>query len=84
MTRFTQITPSLRNGVCVPQRRYGRGAIRDSLLNRDLVVFFRNDGSYLPVSAALEQNYADLIMRDIPTLGGTGHAITLRFEVKKP
>ena len=75
-----QTLPSLENGVCVPQSQYRKGVGRDSLI-RDLVLFFRGDGSYLPVAAALAENYDGLVLRDVPTLCGTGHTVTLRFEV---
>lgn len=75
-----QTLPTLKNGVCVPQKPYRKGVGRDSPL-RDLVVFFRQDGSYIPVKEALEENYDGLILRDVPTLGGTGHTVTIRFEV---
>ena len=72
---------SQQNGVCIPQRRYGKGAGRDLLDNQRLVLFNREDGSYIPVPAAVAGNYVGLVCRDLPAFGEAGFTITIRFEV---
>ena len=74
-----------RDGVIIPQRRYenkgGRGLKFD---NQNLVSFVREDGSYMPVTAALAGDYAGLLYRDLPGFPSeTSFTITLRFEVNK-
>jgi len=76
-----QISPSLQNGVCIPQRVYEKGAGRDIPDNRNLVLFVRQDGSYILVPAAMGGDYVGLVNRDLPALTGAGVTITLRFEV---
>ena len=63
---------------------YERGAGRGLPTSRDLVLFTRQDGSYIPVSAAVRGDNAGLINRDVPALGEAGYTITLRFEVGGP
>jgi len=76
-----QMQLSQKNGVCVPQRRYEKGAGRNLLTNQNLVLFTREDGSYIPVAAALKGEYTGLVCRDLPVLSEAGFTITLRFEV---
>lgn len=47
-------------------------------------MFVRQDGSYIPVSAALGGDYTGLLDRDLPALPEAGYTITLRFEVNRP
>ena len=44
------------------------------------MLFFREDGSYLPVLTAIREDYAGLIDWDVPTLAEAGHTVMLRFE----
>ena len=78
------LTP--QHGVCIPQKKYAKGAGRDLPTNQNVVLFIRQDGSYIPVPAAVEGDYAGLINRDITALDETvvGFTITLRFEVNRP
>lgn len=57
----------------------GRG--RDSLNSQGLVLFLLEDGSHLPVSAALRRDYAGLTHRDEPAIVESGITVTLRFDV---
>jgi len=68
----------------LPQHRYGKGAGRDHLDNQNLVMFVRQDGSFIPVPAAVNGDHTDLVSRDLPALGEAGFTITLRFEVNGP
>jgi len=70
--------------VCVPQKRYGTGAGRALLTNQNLVLFVREDGSYIPVTAALAEDYSGLVGRDLPVFGEAGYTITIQFEVIRP
>ena len=79
-----QVPLSQQNGVCVPQKKYEKGAGRDHPNNQNIVLFIRKDGSYIPVTAALSEDYDGLINRDISALDGAGFTITLRFEVNRP
>lgn len=45
------------------------------------MLFFLEDGSYLPVSAALRGDFTGLTHRDVPALAEAGSTVTLRFEV---
>jgi len=81
MPHFRLIPASPQNGVWVPQRRYGNEAGHRLPNNQNSVSFVRDDGSYIPLTAALEGNYADLVNRDLPVLGEAGFTISLRFEV---
>ena len=68
--------------MCIPQRRYERGAGRDLPNNQGLVLFVRQDGSYISMTAALRGYYAGLVNRDLPALPQeAGYTITLRLEV---
>ena len=50
----------------------------------NLVTFVRQDGTYIPVKAALEGDYAGLIDYDIPAFGpDAGYTIKVRFEVNR-
>ncbi|KAF9653229.1 hypothetical protein BDM02DRAFT_3182774 [Thelephora ganbajun] len=72
--------PSRQNGVCIPQKKYEKGAGRGAPNNQNLVLFVRQDGSYLPVIAALDENYDGLVNRDLQALGEAGFTIIIRFE----
>jgi len=84
MPYFRLITPTLPNGVCVPQRRYKNG--RGPPINNDPVPFVREDGSYITLNSALWSDYAGLLNGDIRPLVpvGTPHSISLRIEVSTP
>ena len=69
--------------MCISQKRYEKGAGRCAVENQNFVFFVRQDGTYIPVSAALEGDYAGLVARDLPVLGEAGFTITLRFEVRR-
>jgi len=47
-------------------------------------VFVREDGSYLPVTAALKEDYTGLVGRDLPVFSGAGYTVTIQFEVIRP
>ena len=51
--------------------------------NRGLLVFALEGGSYIPVTAALSENYTGLIGRDAKVLDEVGLTIMLRFEVRR-
>ena len=61
--------------MCVPQKRYEKGA------DRNPVLFNRQDGSYIPVPAAMAGDYTNLTRRDLQVLGEAGFTIALQFEV---
>ena len=83
LTPLSQSRPSRLNGVCIPQRRYDKGAARGSPNYQNLVPFVRQDGSYISVNAAIEGNHAGLLTPDVPGLYAAGFTITLRLEVSK-
>jgi len=69
------------NGWCIPQKKYEKGAGRGLPTNQNLVPFIREDGTYIPVSAALVGDHSGLIARhDLPGFGEAGSMTTLRFE----
>jgi len=78
-----QTSTSQINGVCVPQRRYGRGTGRGAPAHQNLLLFVREDGSYIPVVAALANDCAGLVARDFPVFSDAGFTITLRYEVSR-
>ena len=75
---------SQQNGVCVPQKKYEKGIGRDLPNNQSVVLFVRQDGSYIPVTAAVGGDYDGLIDQNTSTLNEAGLTITLRFEVNRP
>ena len=79
-----QTSPSLQNGVCIPQRRFGKGASHDHPTNQNLVLFIRQDGSYIPLTAAMGGDFTGLVNRDTSAFDMAGFTITLRFEVNRP
>ena len=79
---LSQILTS-QNGVGIPQRPYGKGVARGAPNCQNLVPFVRQDGTYIPVDAAIRGDYAGLVFRDIPGLYEAGYTITLRFEVSR-
>jgi len=83
MPHFRLITPSLRSGVYIPQKRYGKRTGGGFLHDPGLVVFIRGDGSYIPVVDALAGNCDGLVDRDDSGLAQSGYTITLRFEVNR-
>lgn len=76
-----QVALSQQNGMQLPQNRYGKGAGRDHPDNQNIVLFVRQDGSFITVPAAAEGDYTGLVCRDLPALNEAGFTITLRFEV---
>jgi len=78
---LAQTQPSQNNGVCIPQRRYEKGADRNLLTNQNLVLFAWEDGLYIPVAAALKGKYTGLVCCDLLMLSKAGFTITLQFEV---
>jgi len=83
MPHFRRIALSRNNCVRVPQRECGKGAGRGFPNNWNPVSFLRQDGSYIPVTTALEGDYAGLLNRDLPALVRTGFTITLQLQVKR-
>lgn len=67
--------------MCVPQKKYEKGAGRDLPTSQNLVLFVRQDGSYIPVTTAALPDYSGLVNRDLSVLAETGFTITVRFEV---
>ena len=47
-------------------------------------MFIREDGSYIPVPAAVDGNFNGLVNRDIPALDEAGFTISLRLTVSRP
>ena len=47
------------------------------------VSFVRQEGSYIPVTAALEGNFTGLVNHDLPVLADAGWTITIRFAVNR-
>jgi hypothetical protein len=72
-------SPSPQDGVCVPQRRYMRGASRGSSDHQGKIIFFL-EGGYFPVDTASRGEYTGLIGRDVPVLTESGDTIMIRFE----
>lgn len=77
ITSPPQTSPSLKNGVCIPQKRYRKGADGDDPANQNLVLFVWEDGSFIPVAMALEKDYTGLVNSDLLGLGETGFMITV-------
>ena len=69
------------NGICIPQKKYEKGAGHGAPTHQNLVPFVRQDGTFISVSAALAGDYTGLVARDLLVLGESGFTITLRFEV---
>ena len=73
-----------QTSVEIPRRRYENGAGRGLQNNQNLASFVLEDGSYVPVTAALG-DYVGLLNHDLPGFPGeAGLKITLRFEMNKP
>ena len=68
--------------MSIPQRKYGGGAARDAVRNQDLLVFAIQGGSYISVTAALNEDYTGLIGADVKVLEEVGQTLTLRLEVR--
>ena len=83
MPHFRLIAASPQNGVYVPQRRYRNGTSHGFLNNQNSLSFIWDDGSYIPLTAALVGNYTGLVNRDRLVLGEAGFTIALRFEVSR-
>ena len=58
-----------QNGVEIPRRRYENGAGRGLQHNQNLASFVLEDGSYIPVTAALG-GHVGLLNRDLPGFPG--------------
>ena len=52
--------------------------------DQNLVLFVREDGSYIPLTAAMEGDFTGLADRDTSAFDTAGFTITLRFEVNRP
>ena len=50
--------------------------------NQDLLVFAIEGASYIPVTAALDEDYTGLIGADVKVFNEVGQTITLRLEVR--
>lgn len=74
---------SEQHGVFIPQQKYGKGAGRSSPDNMGLFLFIREDGSFTPVTAALQENYAGLVCREITVMEEARFTIMIRFEVNR-
>lgn len=75
-----QALPSQINGVCIPQRRYSKGAGHIPE-NQNTTLFVRLDGTYTPVDATLREDYTGLIGHDHPALVDAGYTIIIQLEV---
>ena len=53
------------------------------MCNKDLLVFAIKGASYIPVTAALNEDYTGLIGSDVRVLKEVGQTITLRLEVRR-
>ena len=71
-----QALPSQINGVCIPQRRYSKGAGHGPE-NQNTALFVRLDGTYTPVDAALREDYTGLIGSNHLALVEAGYTITI-------
>ena len=80
---LSQAPSSQLNGICIPQRKYDKGAARGCPNYQNLVPFVREDGTYIPVNAALQGNFIGLVARDVPGLNEAGFTISLRLEVSR-
>lgn len=58
-----------------------KGSGRDHPENQGMILFLCQDGSHFPLSAALQEDYSALILRDLLVPGG--YTLTLRIEVGK-
>ena len=83
MPHFRLITPSRGIGVRVPQWGYELGAGLSSPNNQHPVSFVRQDGSYIPVTAAWEGDYSGLVKRDLPALGEGIFSVRLQLQVNR-
>ena len=78
---LSQTPSSQLNGICIPQRKYDKGAARGAPNHQNLVPFVREDRTYIPVDAAIRGDYTGLVARDVPGLYQAGYTISLRLEV---
>lgn len=69
--------------MLVPQRPYIKSG-HNPPKHPSVVLFARDDGSYIPVTAALREDYVGLMNRDTPALDEAGFTFALRFEVNRP
>jgi len=81
--RGKSTAPPRGKGVCIPQRRYDNGAGYGLQSDQSSVSFFRQDGSYISVTAALKGDYIGLVNRDLPPLHESIFTITLQLQVNR-
>lgn len=67
----------------MPQRLPGSVDSRDKPQNRGAEFFIQEDGSYFPVTSALEKRYDGLVDKDSPALVEIGPVVNVQFEVNK-
>ena len=68
--------------MCVPQRLCKKGTGRDAPKNQHGLPFILEDGLYLPVTMALEEQYIGLMHRDSQVLAEAAEVVKIRMEVK--
>ena len=81
MPHLRLIAPSQGNGVCIPQTGYENRASLIFPNTQSSVLFIRQDGSYIPVTAALDGDYSGLVNRDLPALGEGIFSVMLQLQV---
>jgi len=84
MPHFRLIVPPRGEGLWIPQRGARLGPPYGFPNSWNLVSFVRQDGSYIPVTAALERDYTGLANRDRPALDQAIFMISFQLQVNKP
>ena len=84
MPHFRLIVPPRGEDVWIPQRGVKIGAPYGFPNSWNLVSFVRQDGSYIPITAALERDYTGLANRDRPALDEAIFTISLQLQVSEP
>lgn len=84
MPHFRLIVPPRGEGVWIPQRGARPGAPYGFPNSWNLVSFVMQDGSFIPVTAALERDYTGLANANRPALDESIFTITLQLQVNKP
>ena len=68
--------------MCVPQRLYTTRSNRDAFYDQSGLPFILEDGLYLPMTMALEEQYTGLMHRNSQVLAEVGQVVVIRMEVK--
>lgn len=83
MPHFRLIVPPRGEGVWIPQRGVRPGPPYGFPNSWNLVSFVRQDGSYIPVTAALGRDYTGLANRDYPALDEAIFSVSLQVQVSR-